>query len=158
MAISHTRRHYLYSASLLCLSLLPVAAQADTFADALRATYENNPQIKAQRESLQAVDESVSQANSGFLPTANGTWDYGRQRSDFGGAGWNYNNANTKQLRVEQPLFKGGSTIAKVNSARQRVKAGQEQLDAVEQNVLLDAIKAAYGCSASTGNFRIIAQ
>jgi outer membrane protein len=142
MTISRTRRHYLYSVSLLCLSLLPAAAQADTFADALRATYENNPQIKAQRQSLQAVDELVSQANAGFLPTANGTWDYGRERSDFAGAGWNYNNANTKQIRVEQPLFKGGSTIARVNSARQRVKAGQEQLDAVEQNVLLDAIAA----------------
>jgi outer membrane protein len=140
MITSRTRRHYLYSASLMCFLLLPIAAQADTFADALRATYENNPKIKAQRQSLQAVDEAVSQANAGFLPTANGTWDYGRQRSDFASAGWNYNNANTKQLRVEQPLFKGGSTVAKVNSARQRVKAGQEQLDAIEQNVLLDAI------------------
>ena len=121
---------------------MPEAARANTFLEALRSTYETNPEIKAQRESLQAVDELAAQANSGFRPTINGTGDFGRQRSAFGGANWDYNNANTKQLRVEQPLFRGGTTIANVNSARQRVKAGQQQLDAVEQNVMLEAITA----------------
>lgn len=124
---------------IMCLAS---ASHADTFADALRATYENNPEIKAQRQSLQAADELVAQANSGFRPTMNGTVDYGRQRSDFANAGWQYSNANTKQLRVEQPLFRGGTTIANVNSAKQRVKAGQQQLDAVEQNIMLEAITA----------------
>lgn len=128
----------LVASTVLCS---PLAAHADTFADALRSTYETNPQIKAQRQSLQAADELVAQANSGFRPTINGTVDYGYQRSDFANSGWEKNNgSHTSQLRVEQPLFKGGTTIANVNSARQRVKAGQEQLDALEQNVMLDAI------------------
>jgi outer membrane protein len=74
------------------------------------------------------------------LPTVNGTFDYGRQRSDFNNTGQLYSNANTKNLRVEQPLFKGGTTIANLNSARQRVKAGRMQLSAVEQNILLEAV------------------
>lgn len=121
---------------------LPVSAHADTFADALRSTYQANPELKAQRESLQATDELVAQANSGFRPTINGTLDYGRQRTDFANSGWDYNSSDTKQLRIEQPIFKGGTTIANVNSARQRVKAGREQLDAREQSILLDAITA----------------
>ncbi len=124
------------------LMVLPGMAHADTFADAMRSTYETNPELKAQRQSLQATDELVSQANAGFRPTINGTFDYGRQRSDFAGAGWDYNTADTKQLRVEQPLFRGGTTIANLNSARQRVKAGREQLDAREQSVLLEGITA----------------
>lgn len=121
---------------------MPFTAYADTFADAMRSTYQNNPEIKAQRQSLQAVDEMAAQANSGFRPTINGTLDYGRQRTDFASTGWNYNSSQTKQLRIEQPIFRGGTTIANVNSARQRVKAGQQQLDAIEQNVMLDAITA----------------
>lgn len=128
--------------ALLCVTGFALPVHADTFADALRSTYETNPRIKSQRESLKAVDELVSQANAGFLPSANGTFDYGRQRSDFNNTGQNYSTANTKNLRIEQPLFKGGTTVANLNSARQRVKAGRMQLSAIEQNTLLDAVTA----------------
>jgi outer membrane protein len=115
---------------------------ADTFTEALRATYQNNPEIKARRQSLQATDEGVAQAASGFRPTISGQVDYGRSRSQFGDEDWNYNTGTDKSLSLNQPLFRGGSTVANLNSARQQVKAGQYQLDAVEQGVLLDAITA----------------
>jgi hypothetical protein len=60
----------LASVSVVCMLGLSAPANADTFADALRATYANNPEIKAQRQSLQAADELVSQANF-----ADSQWD-----------------------------------------------------------------------------------
>lgn len=115
-------------------------AWANTFEAALKSTYENNPQIKAQRQSLQAVDESVSQAFSGFRPTITGTYDYGPTQTQFGDNPETNTTSNNKVARFDQPLFRGGSTFATLNSARQRVKAGRNQLLSVEQSVMLDAI------------------
>lgn len=126
----------------VALSLTASQAMANSFDDALKSTYENNPQIKAQRQSLEAVDESVSQATSGFRPSITGTYEYGPTRSKFADNEDTDNYGFNQQIRVEQPLFRGGSTIAGLNSARQRVKSGRNQLISVEQNVIFDAISA----------------
>ncbi len=117
-------------------------AAASSFEDALGAAYENNPHIKAQRQQLESTDEGVAQALSGFRPTIGAEYDKGRQRTDFGGVGWSYGNAETKQLNVTQPLFRGGGTWSSYKSAEQRVRAGQFTLSAVEQDVMLQAITA----------------
>jgi TolC family type I secretion outer membrane protein len=102
----------------------------------------NNPKIKSQREELQSIDESVAQAVSGFRPSASAQYNTGRQRTDFNHAGWEYGNTHTKQLSVSQPIFRGGGTYSSWKAARQRVKAGQQQLSAIEQQVLLQAVTA----------------
>lgn len=114
----------------------------DHFKDALGATYENNPRIKAERQKLQGIDENVNQALSGFRPSAGITYDRGRKRTALGGAGWNYSDVDDTSFRVEQPLFRGFGTISSYRAAKQRVKAGQADLMAVEQGVLLEAIAA----------------
>jgi TolC family type I secretion outer membrane protein len=123
-------------------SLPAFAAQIDPFGDALRATYQNNPQILAERSRQQATDEAVPTALSGFRPTARYEYDRGRQRSTFGNARETYTDANSRTLRVEQPLFRGGRTISNYQAAKQRVRAGQARLSAVEQNVLFQSITA----------------
>lgn len=117
-------------------------AQASSFEDALSSAYENNPQIKAQRQQLEATDEGVSQAVSGFRPTIGAGYNRYRQRTDFGGTGDTYGNATTQSLRVEQPLFRGGGTWSSYQGALQRVKSGQYDLEGVEQRVMLDAVTA----------------
>lgn len=112
------------------------------FKDALTSTYENNPRIKAERNKLEGIDENVNQALSGFKPSAALTYDKGRKRTDFAGAGWNYADVNDSSFRVEQPLFRGFGTISSYRAAKQRAKAGQADLMAVEQAVLLQAITA----------------
>lgn len=117
-------------------------AHAITLEDALATAYENNPQIRAEREKLQATDEGVSQAASGFRPTIGATYNAARQRTDYGHSGDQYGNAPEHSLRIEQPLFRGGSTWASYKSALERVKSGQFNLETVQQNVMLQAATA----------------
>ena len=127
---------------LLVASCMVSPAHAASFEDVLIATYQNNPRIKSERQKLEATDESLAQAASGFRPSISAGYERGRQRTDFGESGWSYGDSENQQLTVRQPLFRGGSTIAAYRSAQQRVKSGQHTLSAVEQNVLLEATRA----------------
>ena len=118
---------------------MPQVAIATSFDETLVATYQNNPSIKAARQQLQATDEGVAQALSGVRPTVTAGYDYGRQRTALAGASWTHSNAETKGLRVSQPIS-GVGTWASYEGASQRVKAGQYQLSATEQQVLLQAV------------------
>ena len=133
----------------LCLlaASLSITVSAQAFASeelrqALVSTYDSNPRIKSQREALRSLDESVNQALSNFRPTASVTYEYGRQRTSFDGSDYNYGNAETRQLVVEQPIFRGGGTISEYSSARNSVLAGRAELLATEQGVFLDAVQA----------------
>lgn len=126
----------------IMLVSVPLSASADSFATALEAAYKNNPAIKAARERQKATDEEVSQALSGFRPEISAGYAKGRQRTAFGGGAWSYGDTESKTLRAEQPLFRGGGTLSRYNSAKQRARAGAYQLSATEQQVMLDAITA----------------
>lgn len=124
------------------LAFAASAAHASSFEEALKATYETNPQIKAERQRLQGVDEGVSQAVSGFRPSLGASYNAYRQRTEATGSDEKFSNAHTKGLRIEQPIFRGGGTWSSYQSARQRVKSGQYNLAAVEQQVLMNAVTA----------------
>lgn len=131
------------TASLVCSAVLLVASgvQAASFEEALAAAYENNPQIKAERQRLEATDEGVSQAVSGFRPTIAGGYNTARQSTEANGSEVT-GDANTKSLRLEQPIFRGGGTWSSYQSALERVKTGQYELSAVEQQIMLQAATA----------------
>lgn len=143
----HTHSKIILALTAALLASAP--AHADSFADALVATYKDNPAIKAERNRQMATDEDVAQAASGFRPSVEAGYNKGRQRSNFGG-GWNYANTESQELSVNQPLFRGGGTFSGLNSARQRVRAGQNQLLALEQQVMLNAIAAYMDVVSST--------
>lgn len=118
------------------------SAHASSFEDALKSAYENNPQIKAERQRQEATDETVSQAVSGFRPTIGANYSRGRQETSVTGSPDVSGTNEVQQLRVEQPLFRGGATWSSYQSALQQVKAGQNQLAAIEQGVMLNAVAA----------------
>ncbi len=121
---------------------------AETLFDALAQAYRYSPQLDAQRATLRATDESVSQANAGHRPNINAEADVGRQstkvKPDFinGRSGETTPRGYTVQLI--QPIFKGFQVTNAVNSAEATVRAGRETLRNVEQQVLLDVVSA-YG-------------
>lgn len=122
---------------------VPAAPVSDEeFRRALLSTYENNPQIKAEREALAQLDEQLSQAVAGFFPTITGNYQRGRQRNDFGGVGWNYENQTAKTLVIDQPIFQGGETLSRILSAKNTIMAGRSRLLAVEQDRLGAAVQA----------------
>ncbi|MCI5048990.1 MAG: TolC family outer membrane protein [Rickettsiales bacterium] len=121
---------------------IAVSAQAGTFEDALRSAYLSNPEIKAQRRSMEQVNERVNQAISAFRPDISATYSKGRQKSSFAGSADASNDTETREINLVQPLFLGGSNYFTYESTKDEVKAARARLNSFEQNILLDAVVA----------------
>jgi outer membrane protein len=109
-------------------------------------TYQNNPQLNAERARQRGTDENIPQALSGYRPQLIAGLSSGLQ------AVRNILPDNTVQgatlkpwtigLTVTQVLFNGYKTANSVRVAEFQVKSGREALRNVEQGVLLDAVIA----------------
>ena len=122
-------------------------AQAQTLPDALVRTYQNNPQLNAERARLRATDENVPQALAGYRPQISLGLSAGLigVRNLFPGT----TEPLTSNLRpwsagltINQTIFNGMKTGNQVRQAEAQVASGREQLRGVEQSVFLDAVTA----------------
>lgn len=129
------------AAVFVVLSGLPGAARAETLAEALSFAYANNPTLAAERAQLRATDEGLAIARSGWLPSVTATGSAGKATLDSG-AGSTDLDPLSYGLSVDQPLYRGGRTIAESSRAKNLILAGRAQLRAVEQSVLLEAATA----------------
>jgi outer membrane protein len=139
------------AAVLLMAYVGPMPALADTIEAALVRSYQNNPQLNAQRASVRFTDENVPQALSGYRPKVAIT----------GSAGYQYTDTNSTQggspttivrteihgtdpprsigATVSQTLFNGNQTANKTRAAESQVSGAREALRVLEQTVLLSA-------------------
>lgn len=128
-------------------------AQAEELLEALTSAYQTSPVLQAQRASLRATDETVSQAFSGWRPSVTASGSYGRQRIrteqplSFLGLGGSISNDRrlwpfTGEVKISQPIFRGGRTVNGIRQAEAGVMAGRELLLSAEQTVLLGAVTA----------------
>ncbi len=125
-----------------------------TLADALAATYSNQPALQAERAKLRATDENVPAALSGWRPTVvlAGTAGYGDGVSrTYTRSLGSYIKSPTQrdiataQATVTQPLYTGGRTQANVNRAKNQVMAERANLMAQEQTSFTNAVNAYVG-------------
>jgi outer membrane protein TolC len=114
-------------------------ASAQTLSEALSYAYNNNPQLLAQRATLRATDEQVPQALANWRPTVNFTGQAGYER---GAVSQNGNPSifssfveRTLDLKVTQPLYRGGRTEAQTRQAINTVEAARAQTLATETTV-----------------------
>jgi outer membrane protein len=148
----------------LCLSVGLVAAvvaggqaRADTLAEAMAAAYLGNPVLQGERARQRATDEQVPQALSGWRPTVilrgDGGYEWGRSTverrlpppADDVTVTDTSSGDNTPArfaIGLSQPIFRGFRTVSETALAEANVAAGQQNLLAVEQEVLLDATAA----------------
>src|SRR6201995_653427 len=128
----------------LLLTVEPAAAE--TLADALVKTYQNNPQLNAERARQRGTDENVPQALSGYRPQLVASLSAGLQAVRNVLPDNTIQSTNLKPwtigLTVTQVLFNGYKTANNVRVAEFQVKSGREALRNVEQGVLLDAVTA----------------
>lgn len=121
--------------------LASASAQAQNIFEALGETYNTNPTLQAERAYLRSIDENVAIAKSGYRPNIALTGSYRDvdNEDDNGDSG-----AKNKAMaaKFSQPLFNGFSTVNSVKSADQAVRAAQNNLYNVEQNVFLEASTA----------------
>src|SRR5580700_10117888 len=144
------RAWVLRGAILCCLYSFSACAEPETLEQAWTLAYQNNPALEAQRASLRALDEQVSQALSNWRPSidatasAGKTYQYTPELAPFE----NPNFAGTERsygAQVKQPLFRGFRTLAETDAAEKQVLAGRAKLESTEQQLLLDTASAYLG-------------
>ncbi len=129
-----------------------------TLTAALAQAYSNNPTLQEQRATLRATDENVPAALAGWRPTITIQGSAGRVDETTESA-FNAVNALGQtqltrstltaarndaigQITVNQSIFDGGLTIAKVHQAKNEVYAARAQLLATEQSVFGKVVNA----------------
>src|SRR5271166_769058 len=131
-----------------------LTAVPHTLAEALSATYANQPALQAERAKLRATDEGVPAALSGWRPTVvlAGTAGYGDGFvRAFAPSASTFLNEQTDRLigtaqaTVTQNLYTGGRIQAGVNKAKNQVYAERANLIAQEETSFNNAVGAYVG-------------
>jgi len=142
----HKRR--ISELAMLAVSLLAVGAVpalGGTLDEALVLAYGSNPNLEAARAELRAVDEGVPQALSGWRPTVRLEGSTGRElRSTSTSASATRHDTLSPlsaSLRLSQPLYRGGQTVASTSQAENLVLAQRAHLASVEQSILLRTVE-----------------
>jgi outer membrane protein len=140
-------RRFSLKAALLatCLAVPLEPGSATSLAEALASSYNNNPQILAERARLRATDEFVPQALSGWRPTVTVTGQAGvTQANTYGPPSFSNGQFGTTprsvDLNVSQPIYQGGRTIAATSNAENLVRAERARNLTTEQTVFSSVI------------------
>ena len=134
----------------------PPRSVPHTLAEALAATYSNQPVLQAERARLRSTDENVPTAVAGWRPTVvlAGTAGYGdgqsRQYLRTVGPGQNFGVQTdrviaTAQATVTQNIYTGGRVHANISRSKNQVMAERANLIAQEQSSFNNAVGAYVG-------------
>ncbi|MDE2446926.1 MAG: TolC family protein, partial [Alphaproteobacteria bacterium] len=142
------RSLFLAGVALLAIGAVS-SASAETLQDAFSGAYHKNSTLEAERARQRATDELVPQALSGWRPTVTATVTQGHQIARSTGPSalgnittYSETNPGSLQITLNQPLFRGFKTVEGTAQAEASVRAGRDQLLAVEQTTLLNAVTA----------------
>jgi outer membrane protein len=151
-AAIHRRRLARFAAAggLVAISAA-TSTQAQTLTDALAEAYNTNPQILAQRALLRSTDEQVPQALSFWRPTVNFTGQAGISANSIQSPPVEgvtdrrhvQLRPNLVQFQANQPIYRGGRTVAQTRQAINTVESTRAQTLAVETSVF-QAVAMAY--------------
>ncbi|MBD3785586.1 MAG: TolC family outer membrane protein [Sphingomonadales bacterium] len=124
----------------LAIVAAPLAAQAETLADALVSAYRNSNLLEQNRATLRAADEDVAGAVAALRPVLQWAADYKYSRLD---ANPNADHRTASlTLAASMTLFDFGRNRLAIDMQKETVLATREALRAVEQDVLLSAVSA----------------
>ena len=130
------------------VALAPLAATAETLADALISAYRHSNLLEQNRAVLRAADEDVAVQLARLRPTVDFVANFGLvdgNGSFFvgGSVGDSADTlAATVSLQAAFTILDGGQRGLSLEAARETVLATREALLNVEQEVLLDAVEA----------------
>lgn len=127
------------ASSLSLLLALPVAAQS--LSDTMVAAYRNSPLIDQNRAVLRAADEDVAQAIATLRPVLD--WSLSHSLSSGG------TNVSTLGLQAQMTLYDWGRSQLAIDRTKELVLATRESLVGVEQEVLLESVRAFFDVRSS---------
>ena len=128
--------------------------RAQTLEDALVAAYLTNPDLEAQRAALRATDELVPQALGGWRPDARARWRRCVHNNFDSSAGNGDFTTLSSSLTLDQEVYSGGETVASTERAERLVRLERARLQAIEQDVLLDAVTRLHQPAGGAGGAR----
>ena len=126
-----------------------------TLTEALVHTYNNNPELIAEREKVKETDEQKFQAISTFLPQLNYVvkktitkQDKSISQSPTGSnleysyQPWKKSSVKDSSIQLQQNLFNGGGSLIALKQAQYIVEQARAALKETEQQVLFEAIRS----------------
>ena len=119
------------------LALAPLAAQAESLADALVQAYRHAALLEQNRAVLRAADEDVAIAMAALRPVLE--WSLKHQFTSVDGY---ESQSQTLAIQGSMMLYDFGRSELAIDAAKETVLATRARLKAVEQDVLLTAISA----------------
>jgi len=123
----------------------PAPADAESLSAALADAYRDNPTLKAARAQLRATNERVPQALSNWRPQVSINGSVSRQKIQDEDQ-FNQTEATTTPrdvtLQIEQPVYRGGQTVAGTERAEFEVKSERNRVVNTQQDVFQRAIEA----------------
>src|SRR6056300_348397 len=144
------RKHVAAGAAALCVVCAPVAAVAESLADALAGAYTHSGLLDQNRALLRAADEDLAVAISRLRPVLQWSSDITRtfgENYSFGttgpaGTAGIARLDSTLGLSAEVLLYDGGHTKLGADAAKETVLATRQSLVSIEQSILLRAVQA----------------
>ena len=121
--------------------LYSYSVHANTLFESLRAAYLNNTKLNAERASLRASKEEKREAVSEFLPSITISSYTSEQENTNPGDDTNFR-PSEQSMKVEQKIFQGFSGVANLKKKKYGYDIAEFQLKKIEQETLLDAVKA----------------
>jgi len=129
-----------------CFNLPAQASENITLFDALDQAYNNNSTLQSARMEYRATQQQLPLAQSGLKPTITGNVDVTYTNKETEGESFissdGNNTSKSAALNLNQPLFKGGSTLADIRQAKNTITAQSLVLSDAEQTVLYNAAVA----------------
>ena len=133
----------------LIVFMLPV--NAATLSDALRQTYQNNLELKAERKNLEVQKEVLNISKSDFFPTLTLTGTKSiedtNKLTNQNGTDASITNTNpmTSSIKLEQTLLDGSERGTKYEKSKLGLNLSEAKLIKKEQDVFMKAIEAYTG-------------
>ncbi len=134
-----------------CLIFFILQVNAATLSDALRQTYQNNLELKAERKNLEVQKEVLNISKSDFFPTLTLTGtksiEETNKLTNQNGTDASITNTNpmTSSIKLEQTLLDGSERGTKYEKSKLGLNLSEAQLIKKEQDVFMKAIEAYTG-------------
>lgn len=131
----------------LMMGAAPIAAQAESLADAMVMAYRTSPELAAGRANIKQLGEVAVQQAAGGRVQVTGTASFTAQLRSLTPL-QNFQRLrsfvfpSSMQLDVTQPLYTGGQVENAVEAAETRITAEEARLIATEQQILLNTVIA----------------
>lgn len=130
------------------LALSAVPARGQTLRDSVERALRNFPEVRSAQANRAAVAETVPQAFAGLLPSLDGSFGRGRERSNNSitrartDGPWTSLNRQEAELTLSQLIYDGGATWNAMKRQQAHALSAAEQVESLGESVALRTAQA----------------